>query len=192
MKKILDNKFVKILFTILKILVWIFVLCIVAIVLVQRIFDNKVSIGDYRMFTIVSGSMKPEYDIYDVVIVKKEKAEDIKVGDDVSYLGKEGTFNDKIVTHRVIKVDNKNGEYNYTTKGTANDVADPEISYNQIYGVVAYKPGLLSFLSKVLNNSYGFYFLIFVPVAFLVFLEILDHIKNKEEELDEEGNDKEA
>ena len=79
MSKILDNKFVKILLTILKIIIWIFVILIVAVVLIQRIFDNKVSIGSYRMFTIVSGSMKPDYDIYDVVIVKQENPENIKL-----------------------------------------------------------------------------------------------------------------
>ena len=189
MKKILDNKFIKILFSIIKIIVWVFILCIVAIILIQRIFDNKVSIGDYRMFTIVTGSMKPDYDIYDVVIVKNTALKDIKVGDDVTYEGAEGSFDGKIVTHRVIDVEKEKNEYIFTTKGMANDTADPLVKGNQIYGVVTYKPALLSFLSHVLNNSYGFYFLIFVPVAFLIFLEILDHIKSKEEE-DEEGNDK--
>ena len=102
MKKILDNKFVGILFSIIKIIVWIFILCILAVVLIQRIFDNKVSIGNYRMFTVVTGSMKPEYDIYDVVIVKNTDLKDIKVGDDVTYEGAKGSFDGKIVTHRVI------------------------------------------------------------------------------------------
>lgn len=186
MSKILDNKFVKILLKILKIIIWIFVILIVAVVLIQRIFDNKVSIGSYRMFTIVSGSMKPDYDIYDVVIVKQENPENIKVGDDVAYLGKKGDFTDKIVTHRVVNTQKNNGEYTFTTRGTANNADDPEIDSSQIYGVVKYKPALLSFLSHILNNSYGFYFLVFVPLAFLIFLEILDHIKNKEEEIDEE------
>lgn len=186
MSKILDNKFVKVLLTLLKIIVWIFVILIVAIVLIQRIFDNKVSIGSYRMFTIVSGSMKPDYDIYDVVIVQREDPKNIKVGDDVSYLGNKGDFTDKIVTHRVVNVENKNGKYTFTTRGTANNADDPEIDSSQIYGVVKYRPAILSFLSHVLNNSYGFYFLVFVPLAFLIFLEILDHIKSKEEEIDEE------
>ena len=157
MSKILDNKFVKILLTILKIIIWIFVILIVAVVLIQRIFDNKVSIGSYRMFTIVSGSMKPDYDIYDVVIVKQEDPENIKVGDDVAYLGKKGDFTDKIVTHRVVNTQKNNGEYTFTTRGTANNADDPEIDSSQIYGVVKYKPALLSFLSHILNNSYGLY-----------------------------------
>ena len=189
MKKILNSKLVKVLFAIIKIIVWIFILCILAVVLIQRIFDNKVSIGNYRMFTVVTGSMKPEYDIYDVIIVKNTDLKDIKVGDDVTYEGAEGSVKDKIVTHRVIDIDKENNEYVFTTKGTANDIADPLVKGNQIYGVVTYRPALLSFLSHILNNSYGFYFLIFVPIAFLIFLEILDHIKSKEEE-DEEGNDK--
>lgn len=186
MSKILDNKFVKILLTILRVIIWILVILIVAVVLIQRIFDNKVSIGSYRMFTIVSGSMKPDYDIYDVVVVKQENPENIKVGDDVSYLGNKGDFTDKIVTHRVVNVENNDGKYTFTTRGTANNADDPKIDSSQIYGVVKYRPAILSFLSHVLNNTYGFYFLVFVPLAFLIFLEILDHIKNKEEEIDAE------
>ena len=55
----------------------------------------------------------------------------------------------------------------------------------KIYGKVVYKPVVLSFLSGILNTKLGFYLLIFVPVAFLIFLEILDYIKRKEGELDE-------
>lgn len=181
----LNNKVVKFILTLLKIIVWIFVILIIAIILVQKIFDNKISIGNYRMFTIVSGSMIPEYDIYDVVLVKETNPEDIKIGDDVAYLGDEGEFNGKIVTHRVIDIIEEDGNYSFETKGVANTAADPIISSSQIYGVVTYKPQVLSFLSHILNNAYGFYFLIFVPIAFLIFLEIIDFIKRKEEKIEE-------
>ena len=86
-------------------------------------------------------------------------------------------YNSITEDNRVIKIENKDGEYYFTTKGIANDYSDPVISSDQIYGKVVYKPVVLSFLSGILNTKLGFYLLIFVPVAFLIFLEILDYIK---------------
>ena len=185
MSKVLDNKFIKFLLKFIKVIVWIFVLLVIFVILVQRIFNNQVSIGSYRMFTVVTGSMEPVYNVGDVVISKEVEPSTINKGDDVVYLGEKNDFKDKIVTHRVIKIENKDGEYYFTTKGVANDYSDPVISSDQIYGKVVYKPVVLSFLSGILNTKLGFYLLIFVPVAFLIFLEILDYIKRKEGELDE-------
>lgn len=185
MSKVLDNKFIKFLLKFIKVIVWIFVLLVIFVILVQRIFDNRVSIGSYRMFTVVTGSMDPVYKVGDVVISKEVDPSTIKKGDDVVYLGEKNDFKDKIVTHRVIKIEKKDNEYYFTTKGIANDYSDPVISSDQIYGKVVYKPVVLSFLSGILNTKLGFYLLIFVPVAFLIFLEILDYIKRKEGELDE-------
>ena len=185
MSKVLDNKFIKFLLKFIKVIVWIFVLLVIFVILVQRIFDNRVSIGSYRMFTVVTGSMEPVYNVGDVVISKEVEPSTINKGDDAVYLGEKNDFKDKIVTHRVIKIENKDGEYYFTTKGVANDYSDPVISSDQIYGKVVYKPVVLSFLSGILNTKLGFYLLIFVPVAFLIFLEILDYIKRKEGELDE-------
>ena len=186
MSKVLDNKFISFLLKFIKVIVWIFVLLIILVILIQKIFNNQVSIGSYRMFTVVTGSMDPVYKVGEVVISKEVDPSTIKKGDDVVYLGEKNDFKDKIITHRVIKIENKDGEYYFTTKGIANDYNDPVISSNQLYGKVVYKPVVLSFLSSILNTKLGFYLLIFVPVAFLIFLEILDYIKRKEGELDEE------
>ena len=83
------------------------------------------------MFTVVTGSMEPVYKVGDVVISKEVDPSTINEGDDVVYLGEKNDFKDKIVTHRVIKIENKDGEYYFTTKGVNNDYSDPVISSNQ-------------------------------------------------------------
>lgn len=187
MKKIMDNKFIKFIVGLIRLVVWIIAIMVVVLILVQRVFNNKIALGNYRIFTIASGSMLPEYKIMDVILVGSKDYDKIKVGDDLVYMGKVDSYKDKIITHRVINVENNNGVYEYTTKGINNPLEDPIVDQSQVYGVVKYKTVVLSFLSGIMNNSYGFYFLVFVPVAFLIFLEIIDFIKGKEEELDEEG-----
>ena len=184
---ILNNKFIKILFGIIKAIIWLLVIAIVLLIAIQRLFNNEVSLGSYRMFTVATGSMQPEYKIYDVIISKEKPLSQIKVGDDLVYLGKERDYKGKIITHRVIDFEKKDGKYYFETKGIANEVADPIVEGSQVYGVVTYRPQILSLLSHILNNSYGLYFLIIVPLAFLILLEILDRIKDKETENEREN-----
>lgn len=182
MSKILDNKFIKFLGTIFRVAIWICALLILSVILIQKVFNNKVAIGNIRIFTIATGSMLPEYKIGDVIIVGKKDYDKIVVGDDLVYQGMVGSYKDKVITHRIINVNYDGKEYKYETKGINAENKDPIVSESQVYGVVKFKPVTLSTISRILNNSFGFYFLIFVPIALLIFLEILDFLKSKEEE----------
>ena len=178
-EKIINNKVFKGIAVGLKAITSTLIIIVISIIFIQRVSDNRVTLFGYSMFTIVSESMMPKYEIRDMVIAKKVVAEDIKIGDDVVYLGEESNLNGKIVTHQVIKKEYKNGKYIFQTKGLANEVEDPEIEYDQILGKVLKKSNLLSLLSHVVNNAYWFYFIIFVPFAILLFFEINDIMKEK-------------
>jgi len=182
LKGLKDNKIFKIISSGIKVIISFIIIIIILIIFIQRVSNNKITFFGYSMFTIVSESMVPKYVIGDMIIAKKLEAENIKVGDDVVYLGEESNLKDKIVTHQVINITNENGEYIFQTKGLANQYEEPEIKEEQIYGVVVYKSKLLSFLSKIVNNIYGFYFVIFVPFTILIFFEIFDTINERKEE----------
>lgn len=178
--KIKSNKFLRIIYKILKAITTLFIVLIVSIIFVQRISNNKVTIGGYSVFTIITESMVPKYQVGDMLLSKKIPTNEIKVGDDVVYMGKNGTFEGKIVTHQVIKIEKKGSELEFHTKGIANTIEDPVVHEKQIYGVVTTKLSILSLLSKLVNNIYGFYFIIFIPFAIMIFLEVIDIIHEKE------------
>ncbi|MGM9879243.1 MAG: signal peptidase I [Bacilli bacterium] len=179
--KIKENKVFNTIMMFLKVISAFLIIVVVSIVFVQRVSDNKVTIGGIGIFTIVSESMSPEYEVWDMIISKEADPSSIKVGDDVVYLGKEGAFADKIVTHRVIEIKDSSGKRQFVTKGIANDIEDPAINEDQVYGKVLFKSSILSFLSKLINNLYGFYFIIFVPFVIMLFIEIIDIVNEKEE-----------
>ena len=195
MKNLKDNKVLSIIGTILYDILVVLIVCILAVVLLQRVSNNNFAIGGIRIFNIVSESMVPKYNIGDILVAKSIDPSQIKVGDDISYLGEVDTFKDKIVTHQVIAIDQKDGKYVFTTKGIANDEADPLITQDQVYGKIVYHTIFLSLISKVILNIYGFYFLIFVPLTILILVkirEILLSIKeSKEEKKNEEKDSKE-
>ncbi len=192
LNKIRNNKSLKIIGNILYYLLVIFIVLILLVVILQRVTKNNASIGGIRIFNIVTESMVPEYKVGDILISKSTSLDKIKVGDDIVYLGNKDTFTGKVVTHRVIDIEkNEDGTYLFHTKGIANTAEDPVVSGSQVYGVIIYKTVILSLISKIINNLYGFYFLIFTPLTILIVVKIIkiyQERKYDEESEDEEGD----
>ena len=188
--KIKDNKFLKFLGNLLYTILVLLVLLILLVVALQRFSNNTITLGGFRIFNILTGSMEPEYGVGDIIVTKEVDVTEIKVGDDITYLGKEGDFNGKIVTHRVRAViPGENGEYKFITQGLTNDIADPEIVASQVQGKVIYRTVILSFISGLVNNLYSMYFVIFIPIAIIIFINIrriyLDIVEKDEDDEDE-------
>ena len=185
-QKIKQNKPLKVIGEILYILLFLIVILMLIVVILQRVTDNSVTIGGFRIFTVATGSMVPKYEVGDVLISKEIDPSEIKVGDDIVYKGKEGSFNGKVVTHRVISIEEQGGEYHIITQGIANEQADPEITDEQVYGKIIYKVKTLSFISKMVSNIYIFYFFIFIPIAILIVKQIRQIATSNEEEDDDD------
>lgn len=190
-KKIGDNKALKIIGNILYYMLVVLVLLILLVVLLQRFTQNNASIGGIRIFNIVTESMVPEYKVGDILISKSIDPSKIEIGDDVVYMGEVGSFQGKIITHRVIDIEKDGDNYKFHTKGIANEYEDPAVvTADQIYGTIIYKTHILSFISKIINNLYGFYFLIFIPLAVLIIVKIVKIHREKYEEDDDDEDEK--
>lgn len=195
-ENIKDNKVIRLIGNILYTLLVLIVVLILITVILQRASNNNLSLGGYRIFNIATGSMEPKYSVGDVLVSKTLMPSEIRTEDDITYIGKEGSFAGKVVTHQVVEIENENGNYKFHTKGLANTEEDPVISQEQVIGKIVYKVKTLSFISKIIQNLYSFYFVIFIPVALLIFIEIrrivIDIIKDKRgsKEAQEENDEK--
>lgn len=190
LKKIVENKALRIIGKIIYYILFLIILLVLVVIVMQRLTNNNIAIGGIRIFNILTESMVPKYEVGDVLISKTVEPSEIKVGDDISYIGEKDSFAGKVVTHQVIQIEENNGEYVFHTKGLANDVEDPTITANQIYGVVIYKVQSLSLISKIVNDNYGFFFIIFIPLTVLIAVKIKD-IYSEISERREEKEDKE-
>ena len=160
----MNNRVFKIIKTILNIFVAIFIILFLLVVALQRFSNNKISFLSFRMFTVVSGSMDPKYKIGDVLIAKEIDPSKIKIGDAISYLGKQGTLAGKVVTHEVINIEqDEDGKYIFHTQGIANDAPDPIVYESQVYGKIIYKCIILSFIytGEILNILLSIFFCVF-------------------------------
>ncbi|MGE5456020.1 MAG: signal peptidase I [Ignavibacteriales bacterium] len=181
------SKKLKIVLATVRALVIVLFAAFIIVVCLQRFSDNKLSFFNYRMFTVISGSMKPKYDIGDVLISKNVEPSKIKVGDVISYQGIKGGFAGKVITHQVIGVTKSgSGKYIFRAKGLANLVEDPAVSEDQLYGKVIYKSVILSAIYRIVSTNIGFYIFIIIPMVFIIGSEIISTLLKKEEKRREE------
>lgn len=123
-----------------------FVVIISGVLFFKLDSSSQRSFFGYRFYSVLSNSMKktkPEqqgnFIAGDMLIVKITPPEDIKLGDIMTFYPK--TKEENYVTHRVIKVipPKKRGEIShFITQGDANNLADDEISGEQVVGKVLY------------------------------------------------------
>ena len=179
--------------TIIKIICVILLVLLIFVISFQRFSNNQKGIAGLRIFNVATGSMVPTYRVGDVIIVKEVDTNDLKVNDPITYMGKEGDFAGKVVTHRIVNIEETENGKIFHTQGDANDIEDPVIKADQIYGKVIYKCVIISILTKLMNNLTAFYILVFIPVGLLVFLQMKDSIssKLKDEEDDDDDDDEE-
>lgn len=182
LKKLKENTAFKIARIIFKVLFVIFILIFVLTIYMQRFSGNKLSFFNFRMFTVISGSMEPDYKIGDVLLAKEVDPSTIKVGDDISYLGAAGDVRGKVVTHRVNSITkNSEGKLMFKTQGISNLIEDPVVSEDQIYGKIVYKPVVLSAFYKIIGTDVGFFLCIVIPVMGIIIYEMIVILLNKEE-----------
>lgn len=187
LRKIKENKILKFIGNLLYTLLFIMVVLMLLVVIMQRATNNTISVGGIRMFSVATGSMVPVYNVGDILISREIDAEDIKVGDDIVYLGKKGTFSGKVVTHRVISIEKQeDGNYKIITQGVANNAADPEIDQTQVYGKIICNVKILGWIAGLVRNVYTFYFLLLIPVAILIVRNVRN-IRDMGKEEDDDG-----
>ena len=159
------KKIMKVVMKVLKIFCYVLFVCFILSVCLQRFSKNEISIFNYRMFTVASGSMEPKYMIGDVLFSKDVDASEVKVGDAITYLGKTGDVANKVITPEVVDIEkDENGKYIFHTKGLTNLIEDPIVYEDQLYGIVIHKAFLLSIVYKIISTPVGFYAFIIIPI----------------------------
>lgn len=104
-------------------------------------------------FVVLSGSMEPAYPTGSLIYVKKVPAENIRVGDPITFVLNEDLV---VATHRVVEIDSVSQRF--TTKGDANDVVDgTPVHFNNLLGSPVFCIQYLGYLSDYLTHPPGMY-----------------------------------
>ena len=149
-------KKVGMIFKIIIICLLLFVLAInISVIIQAKNHEDEVpKILGVKPFVVLSGSMNPEIEVGDLVLVKEVDTNTLKEGDIIAYRD----FNDKVTTHRIVEVKNDGTNLSFITKGDANNANDSsEVKQSQVNGVVQVKIPFIAYptvwLSEFLHNK---------------------------------------
>lgn len=157
------------------IIIFLVIMIIVNITLISKAKSNKEEVPDFLGFTpfiMSSRSMEPKLPVNNIIVIKKIGADDIKVGDIISY--KSG---DIIITHRVTKITYVGDNYFYETKGDNNKVVDKKlVAYSQVQGKYLFTIPMLGNLINYVKTTRG----MATVLSFVICLYILYDITARE------------
>ncbi len=135
----------------------------------------------FSIYTIVTDSMVPTINVYDIIINKDVKnPTDIKKGDIITFISKGIVSYGMTITHRVndIYVDEKTNEYEYVTKGDHNPIKDdtPAPYSNLIGKVILRFPGLGQ-VQRFVGTKFGWLVVVIIPALVIIIQDIMKLIK---------------
>jgi signal peptidase len=140
-----------------------------------------VSLTDWGIATVKSGSMEPAIPTGSMLVVAPAAPDAIKVGDTILYWPPGGSGR---VTHRVVDVDTTGREPVFFTQGDANTARDPySVPAGNVIGKVHLTIPYMGTLANFIQTRTGFIVLFALPAVALAALVIRDIVtfspKNK-------------
>ena len=106
-------------------------------------------ITKYQMIAIASDSMYPTYQRGDAIIFEEVEVSTINDGDILVF-----TANNQIVTHRVAKINENEGQLYFYTKGDANEALDAEpVTQENILGIVRNTIRYIGYPTVIINEG---------------------------------------
>lgn len=124
--------------------------------------------GNYRVLSVLSGSMEPAIHTGSVVIVAP--AADYKIGEVITFgeISKTKTP----TTHRISDMKIVDGKPVYITKGDANNAPDnKEVAFGEVKGKVLFSIPYLGFILNFVKQPIGFTLVIVVPAILIIWEE---------------------
>lgn len=126
--------------------------------------DKVPSVFGIKPFIVLSGSMENEIHKGDLIITKVIDPNDLEVDDVIAFRDGENT----VTTHRIIQIEERNGETLFITKGDNNKIQDRNlVEYKDIEGIYIMRiPGVGKIMNKLSEPTT---FIVLVLVITVVF-----------------------
>ena len=147
------------------------VCCIIVVLQAIKNPGQTPNLFGYKFFNVISGSMKPNLEIGDIVIIKE--IENINKGDIITFKQQ-----DSIITHRVVDIIKEDGKIYYQTKGDNNNSNDENlVEYKDIEGIYVYRIPKIGIVINNIQNTTTMIIIILVLYLIYKILQIKDDRK---------------
>lgn len=145
---------------------------IVVIVVVFAVLLVGLRLVGVQVYSVISGSMEPEYPVGALIYVKEVDPAEVKVGDVITFV----LSNDMPATHRVIAIDAENqhfytrGDENFNIDETTGEkiyTEDPPVHFKNLIGKPIFKIPFLGYVAYYVQHPPGMYIALAVGAIIL-------------------------
>lgn len=142
----------------------------IAYIMVCSAKGKPVNVFGRSLLTVVTGSMEPSLHTGDYIYVKKVPADELEVGDVITFRSEESDVSGKLVTHRIIEI---TPEGDFVTKGDANTIADSKrIRQDQIIGKYTGKAKFFKWINSFADRRKLLLILVIIPMTLIALYEV--------------------
>ena len=153
---------------------------LVVIVILFAVALVGVRLFGLQVYTVLSGSMEPEYHVGSLIYTKEVDHHELRVGDDITFMLYENT----IVTHRIMEIipDSEDDDVlRFRTKGIANESEDLNlVHFRNILGKPVFTIPCLGYVAHYVQHPPGIYIVI-AATAILLLLSFIPELLSKDE-----------
>lgn len=162
--------------------VWgVFSTTIVVLVVIFAVLLVGARLFGIQVYSVISGSMEPEYPVGSLIYVKKVDPSEIKVDDVITYVLPSETPS----THRVVRIDEE--KQLFYTKGDANKTEDgAPVHFKNLIGTPVFKIPYLGYVAYYIQHPPGMYIAIAAGTILLILVFLPDLFK-KDKKKDEQS-----
>ena len=164
----------------------------VTIVVIFAVLIVGARLFDVQVFSVISGSMRPDYPVGALIYVKECDPGEVEVGDVITFV----LSNKTPATHRVIRIDEEKqcfytrGDDNfdkahYEATGEKIYSEDPPVYFQNLIGKPVFTIPLLGYVAYYIQHPPGMYIAIALGAILLV-LAFLPDLSKKEEKTDKD------
>jgi signal peptidase len=123
----------------------------------------------WRVDTVYSGSMEPELKVGGVVVTRPVEAEEIRIGDIITF---HSPLNEKMTSHKVIAVE-KGSPFYFRTKGDANEDSDSfEVPAQNVVGKICFHIPYLGYATHFIKTPLGLLLTLCLPGLVIIAMEL--------------------
>lgn len=163
-------------------LFFILLVALILIILVYNFYAKRHGISSRSLFVnayvIVTPSMVPTINVSDAVVTYKPNVKKLKKGDIITFSSTDVRYTGLTVTHRILKVNNREGNLSFKTKGDNNTTPDDaEVVSSNVFGKVIFVIPWLGYLQAFLTKSYGWLLLVVLPCVAIIIYDVIKLFK---------------
>lgn len=160
---------------------------LVGVVVVFAVLLIGVRLFGIQVYSVISGSMEPEYPVGALIYVKEVKPSEVEVGDVITFV----LSNETPATHRVIAIDKEaqlfytQGDANYQINEETGEkvyMEDPPVHFNNLIGKPVFKIPVLGYIAYYIQHPPGMYIAIAAGAILLILVFLPDLFKSDKKE----------